>query len=710
MKRIVPDPLVVPVDGRDHFVCPIEGCLDEAAKAGYLTHRSYVKHFETFHLQSETVGFISRIDWGSPGFRQGLLNLAFKRLEQEKVRFIILAGGLVSFPYLRKDLTISALRTLALEMDLTTTGGKGKKTPDIGEARDWLLDQWATEIAKALPRIRTKREDTKIYIVTSTASNYDGWVGTEVARRLVAKRSDIRFWGEHSARFPLKNQSKSLGVLVPKKTSWRSKYFSTSVDRLIEDEEKSTSQGLPDLWIVGCTASALQRSSGDKKRPYISVPAIHRLMEVNTAENQIGIRVVEFLPHGDWFLVRNHNFKDDVSNETRWIPNPETDDDLQKQIVTALKENDKLTIGMLEDSLKVGRNRIRETIEAINAAGFEPRIILDNDSHLYIFDPEWIQNKLSYPEVNLKDLREESMIGFGCLHSGSIFTEYHWFVEETPKIILEQGATSMIAAGDLIEGLEHDLDKRGEVMAGLNYTQQENLAAHMIGSVILKVFEVRLDEALQGYKKRKPSADELEAAVNKALLNFYFIPGNHCSWVLRKGVTPLASFEPAIINYLSRGVGDILAKRELELRALNRVIEQKVARGGENVLPSGLTLSVKHPSMARALTSSLRAQHTLEATDAQIVVSANFHVAIAVEQWGADKGQRVAMQCGALVWKTKFEESKLKRPDVGIGYLRALINQEGRILVTESTFFGGGSRKEYGNDFLLDRFMADIGI
>ncbi|GMR19036.1 MAG: hypothetical protein BMS9Abin34_160 [Patescibacteria group bacterium] len=714
MNHQVQDPVVRTVKERERFFCPISDCPHErAVKKGYLTYRGYKNHFMTYHLQSETVGFMSRLDWGSPGFRKGLIYLAFKHFRQEKVRFIVLAGGLVSFPHLKPQLTKTSLRALANEYGFKDIHDKDGtvivKATD--RAQDRLFDEWVTGIDNAIPQLRIKgRKFVRIYIVTSPAPNYDGWVGSEIARRLARRRPDIRFWGERSVRFPLKLQNKVIWVLNPLKASWRGKYFSTAVDRLIEDELKQTSQSLPDLWVVGCTASSLQRPEGEKPRPHISLPALHKLQEVHTAENQVGIRVVEFIPQTDRFLVRNYTFKDHTANERQWIPKPESANKLQRRIVSTLRESGPSTIGMLEDALGVPRGQISDAISKLNKKGYEPQIQLDEDSQLYDFCSWWIQNRLAYPMGDPKELREETILGFGCLHAGSIFSEYRFFVEEVPKLILQHGTTVLVGAGDFIEGLEWDLDKKGETMRGWNYTQQESLAAHMISSVMLKVFRVRLEEGLQGFKKRKPSAERLKAITETALPTFFYKEGNHDGWLKRKGITPLSKFRPALVRCLVKGIEKILSEHGLELSGLDRIAISKVVYGEVHQLPSGLGLTIRHPHMARALTSSLRAQHTLASADTPIVVLANFHVAIAVEQWDSGQGQRVALQAGAIVWRTSFEHLRLKRLDIGVGHLRVLSNQEGRIVMTETAFFGGGDRIELKNELLLDNFMAELGI
>ncbi|MEX1061609.1 MAG: hypothetical protein WEC39_00625, partial [Patescibacteria group bacterium] len=207
-----PDPIVREADGRKRYFCPVEGCKSEKATLqGYAKRTSYTRHFADFHVKTEKVGIISRLDYWSSGFRQGAINNVFDWFRHEKVNFVILAGGLVALPHRKKQFTAHGLAEVAREHGLwiEKVVGKRKKkkvvrTEDIEAARKFLLDDAAEGLANSIPRMKSGAGYVKIYMVTSPASNYDGWTGAEVARRLVKLRSDIRFWGERSARFPLK--------------------------------------------------------------------------------------------------------------------------------------------------------------------------------------------------------------------------------------------------------------------------------------------------------------------------------------------------------------------------------------------------------------------------------------------------------------------------------------------------------------------------
>ncbi|KKW06190.1 MAG: hypothetical protein UY40_C0002G0040 [candidate division CPR1 bacterium GW2011_GWC1_49_13] len=714
MNGNVLDPVIKEEDGRKRYFCPVVGCPHaKATKEGYFNRRGYNKHFSTFHFTGEKIGFLSMLNWGSPGLSLGSIRKAFRICEAEGVDFIGIIAGICSYPEYAYRFTRPELLKTAEDLGLYEETKKGRKIYYFEEARDWLINEIAEEIADGMPHIRHGRKDVKIYLVTSPASTIDGWLGREVARRLVRLRKDILFWGEGFAYFQLQKHDATVGALTFIKPPWRSKYYSTAVDRLIEDHERQTSKDLPDLWVVGGTASSTHRPPGEKKVPYVSLPALHELQKINSAENQVGLRIVEFLPQSNDFLVRTYNLKDDIANKRTFVPEPKNTTELQLGVVATLKnEVEPQTIGQLEAKLKTPRGQISKAIKELNNSKYEPKIDKDQDSKRYDFNTAWMQNKLEFPDTNFKALQEETFLGFGCLHAGSIYSEYEWFVQECPRIILEHNIKNLVAAGDLIEGLEHDLDKRGEVMGGSDYSDQQIFAARLIGSVVSSVFQSLFSKAMERYAKRKPSNGELKTIVENALMNSYFIPGNHCSWTRRKGIKPLTEFEPKLVEYLTTGIENELEKRGLQIPRLNKLVEAQVMRGEDQILKSGLGLTIRHPGMSRTLTSSLRAQHTLDQTNTPTTMLANFHVAIAVEQWEKELGQRVAMQLGSIVWKTEYEHDKLKgRLDVGVGYLKTLADENQRILVTEMAYFGGGNRKAFTNrETFLDPFMADLGI
>src|SRR3989344_2024851 len=625
---------------------------------------------------SESVGFISRIDFGSPGYRRGLLELAFDVFRKEKVRFIVIAGGLVSSPNLRPTLTAN-------------------KKPEEKEA---LFQEWAHELAEAIPHLTNEDgKPVKIYIITSHALNYDGVIGKEIAIRLHDLRpQDILYQGEGSARFPMPKMGKIISVLVPIKASWRGGYYSTVVQRLIDDKEKQSAQKFPDIYVIGGTASSILRPKGEMKRPHISLPALHNLKEVNTSENQVGIRVLEVFKDSPEPLVRTYSCKDLVSyeNERASVLVPDSLPKVQQDILNELKRQGPASIGMLEDALQPSRETIEKAIKAINANGFNPRIIFDETSGKYQFDSEWFARELRYSLPEGDGVGDDRVLAFSCLHAGSVYTEMKFFVNEVPDLILRHNVRTLIDCGDNIQGLKHDLSASGEVIDGTNYTDHERLAANLCAAVITKVFSVRFTAAIGKMNIRaKQSRAVITQAINDSLLLFNYIDGNHDEWVVPLGMSSLAIFRLTLIEEVVSEIYSILIQNKISFEGdfLKDIVEKHIVKSKILSLPSsGLTVDVSHPHMGRASTSSLRSQEMLRKSQCHICMIGNFHTAIAIEQWDSEFGQRVAIQQCSIVWKTGFEEGHTKILDVVVSYLHVK-SANGRIFMTEAMYYGSGT-------------------
>jgi len=127
-------------------------------------------------------------------------------------------------------------------------------------------------------------------------------------------------------------------------------------------------------------------------------------------------------------------------------------------------------------------------------------------------------------------------------------------------------------------------------------------------------------------------------------------------------------------------------------------------------LASGLTLGCRHPGMARADTTSLRAQKALDALGTQIVGIANFHVATTVRKWRPDLGQCVAVQAATQVIYTPFEGSKMKKLDFGPIFLRVL-SKDGRIYMDETAYFNKPMLKEpFKKSIDVDQLKDSLGL
>lgn len=640
------------------------------------------------------IGILSRIDALSPGARKGLWNLAFPIFGHFDVLYNVLAGGFISGPDFNARLRIEIDKWKSIK-----DRKKGGMAEFIARATMNLKDDVAHEIAKEFPRlIGRSGELIKTYIVTAPALNYDHRVGAEIANLVSSLRDDIVFWGEEDQRFIIKGLRREdesdmeFHVALPIKSAWRSKYYSTRPQRLIEDKEMQSSQRPPELWVADCAAVGLVfPAAGDREVPIFSFPGLHRLQRVTTSENQVGVGIIEFLDDDSqpraWFI----SLKDLMEAERSFIPIPKNISVLQQKILQQLKIKPS-TIGMLEDATGVGRRQIIDSLREYKDAELKPPIIFDDQRRVkYDFDREWMAKELIYPEPNLSILTEDVIAGFSCMHAGYATTQYAWWINDVPGLILRHGAKILVCCGDKIAGGKHNLHMKRQILAGLTYTQQELLAARLEGYVIFETFKSRFREELNRFNGRL-SAKCLAAIINAALIYYYYNFGNHDGdWVAELGFTPYETFTPELIRYLTRKI--TLYLRELRVGFPNfshveAIVRKHISFGQVHVLSSGLKMGINHPRMARAQTASMRAQQVLRyLRRCHIVEFGNFHTAKAVLEWNWELGERIAIENGSILSGTEFEAGKLKIVDTAISFLK-VYSKDGRIVMTQPFFEG----------------------
>lgn len=620
------------------------------------------------------VGLISRIDYGRKGFKKGLLELAYKSFAEEKVDLVIVAGGLVSTPAIRGLFKEKVRAYIEVKKHYARVNDIKFKSNEVRkETESIVINEFVDELSKAIPRIKCNRRAVKTYIVISPSSNYDGIIGMRVARALAKKRRDVRVWGEGSADFPLKQISEFISVITPTKASWRSEYFSTMVDRMVKDEIKRRASSLPKIFVVGCSATAIMRQQGESRRGIVSIPAIHDLENISSSENAIGCRILKFDNESNNVDVVTYSFKDAVKNERRWISLRAFKKNSDEYLVFSAIKNGPMTIGMLADKTEISRKRILAAIKKINSVAVAskkiPDIVYNSNSGIYDFNTHWIQMELKHKMPNSEKLTKYSHVLFGCMHTGSVNTDYKFIRDDLPKIVCDWNADILVGAGDFIEGIVHNLILRGEVYGGMNITDQERIAASAVAHILLYVFNKRFDDFVSNDLPK--SENEMKDVVKKSLMKFVYTIGNHDAWTERDGIRPLQEFKNSLIRLVLNGIETKLNEHNLHTYGIHSIVNEKVFLVPQESqmfnIRDGVLSCVIHPRMARTKTSSIRAQESLEKYRvAKIVDIANFHVAIVVEQWEEKTGNRIALQTGTLCRRTDFEDGKLKTVDFGV--------------------------------------------
>lgn len=675
---------------------------------------------EAWHRPGIRRGYASRWDYKGPGYRSGIILEDCLKFVEKGSRFNGVIGGLVSKDYIKK------------ELKRRFKGVKPYLRDDIVEH---FINESAKEFASVIPKIKkplsvwadpAKPEFVRFYISTSPiydgpqSDRYESTYGEEIARRLQALRpDDIRIENEGSARFEVKGVNEIDWAISPVKHRLPSQYYSTAAEREIRDKSAQTDQPYPDLWVVGTHASAIHKTSGEKERPYITLPASCRLEATTVAENQEGLAIVESLD-GNRF-VEFWNFKDLIHKERQFITGiKEGASELHKKIVNVIKEHGAITVGLLSDKLGVDREIIEREIKFLeepkmSARKTWPGLFYNPKSQRYDFHHDWLQEKLRYSLS--KEYVEDTLLMFGCLHAGYTTTDYEHFVSKYPEIILNYNVKTLVGLGDFVAGLKHDLMHRGEIIGALNETEQQIFAAELTATIIFKPFKVRLEEALSKFTSTKPTVEQLKSIVMDplVLVDFDYIDGNHDGWPLSYGTSPLGTFRDKLTRILYREIGALFVAKGLPAIDFYDLIDKKIIKlpdfNPTCMLPSGLTFAARHPGMARADTTSLRAQKALETLRTQIVGIANFHVATTVRVWRPDLGQCVAVQAPTQVIYTPFEGSKMKsRLDFGPVFLKVLSHDK-RIYMDRSAYFNEPMLKEpYSKSIDVERLKNSLGL
>jgi len=662
-------------------------------------------------------GYTSRWDYKGSGYRSGIILQDCQKFVEEGCHFNDVAGGVISKEYIKKELR---RRFKAVKPGLRDN------------VTEHFLNEAAKELDSIIPKIKrpvsvwadpNKPEFVRFHISTSRvydgpySERYESTYGEEIARRLQALRpDDIRLENEGSTRLEVKGVGEIDWVISPMKHRLPSKYHSAAAEREIEDKSGQSDQPLPNLWVVGTQASAIHKTSGEKDRPYITLPASCRLEATTVAENQEGIAIVESV-NGNRF-VRFWNFKDLIHREKQFITGiKEGATELHKKIVDVIKDYGAIPVGLLADKLEIDRQTVEREIKFLEepkmlARKTWPGLFYNPKSQRYDFHLDWLQERLRYHLP--KEYLEDTFLFFGCLHAGYTVTDYEHFVVKYPEIILNQKVKNLIGLGDFIAGLKHSLMHRGEIMGALNNTDQEIFAAELVSTITFRPFKQLLESALSKFIENKPTAEELKSMINACLIDFTYIDGNHDGWQLSEGTTPLVIFHDKMQKILTREISALIVAHDLPAIDIYSLVDKKIIHlpDFEPIckLASGLTLGCRHPGMARADTTSLRAQKALDAFSTQVAGIANFHVATTVRKWRPDLGQCVAIQAPTQVIYTPFEGSKMKKLDFGPVFLRTL-SSNGRIYMDETAYFNEPMlKKPYLKWTDVDKLKDSLGL
>lgn len=706
------------------------------------------------------VGLMSRICYGSPGCRLGLVKAGRERLEEEGTHFDVLAGGLLSGPDMKKRIkreladekkkfVIADRKAREAEKRLHGPGSKSKrkdaraeapKRPlpersrfDAKKAEEKILDEIAKELADFIPKrvFPGTQKPVRLYIIVSPLASYDGEYGPVIAEKLTEIRNDIRFLvnpDEHLPLVPAPHPDfQSLACLVPVTSTFKNKYDSAPVDYVLQDYLNRASKITASVVVVGCFGSHIYIPKGERNsQAIISVPNLHKTQyKKSTAENQVGVVVLEFTTDGELF-VTNHNCNSGVLNERSSIAISEKYSETERTLLELFRDKEQSwwTSGLMWERLAlnaggkspIAQDEIEKTMQRIvkksDEMHLKPPISYDGArSGRYYIDSRWLEKNLRYPWPEAP-LQTDRIVFFACLHALSKKTDHKFFVNETARVMLKHNANILIGAGDFIEGREHGLPEQGAVIAGADYTQQEKFAAVCVAEPMLRVFEHRFDKALP-YGKTVTSED-VAALILSSLVFFGYRPGNHCEWTQRHGVNPLEKFNDTLVKCLTEKIAEHIAKKKLPLPPnLGELVESRIFRRNEMELPSGLTLRLDHLHMGGSETKTLNNQRLLRSRKAQVIIHGNFHVFSCQDRFEPKIGQRAVCEAGTLKRNhpedSDFESNKGKVVDPGLGFVEVTSKNKGIVRTRRAQFAPTEPFIPFDNEEYLRKHARDVG-
>lgn len=657
---------------------------------------------EEFKKTGTRVIYCSRGELKVEGYRIGLHLLAGHIAAAIGSKFPVFAGGLVNKEWVQSEIKRRS---------------KGIPLKFKHVVIEHILEEAVEILHSSLPRLR--KPDGKFarwYLMPSLP--YDGQYGEKILQRLQERRDDIRQYKEGGEKIEIWQENRPSifhGVVLPKHGRITSKYMSAPIEPDINDIEEQTSKDYPNLWVHGTSATALYKPSGDREVPYITLPALHKIEadKKRRAENQIGITVVEhippkesILPTGDT-LIHFWSFRDIIAQERDFITGiKEGASPLHKRIVELIKLEGARHPGRLADELGIERDKLDKEIKFLVEPKRSPRktwpgLHYDELSQRYDFHSNWIQETLRYPiqqvhysSTDDKDgWHDDSFLFFGCLHAGYTTTDYEFVVKNFPKIITKYNIKVVAGVGDFVAGLAYSMMHRGETLQ-MNYTDQEEFAGEIIGTIFFKAFTENFERALKKFGDKILSQDELKNIVIESLLLFLIKKGNHDSWTLRDGTTPLEKMYDTLILLLANNIERYLAEKRLPSIPVMDIVKNKIVMLPEHkpvyTLDSGLSVGLIHPYMARADTTSLRLEKAIrmftKKWGCQVIGVANFHVAAVAHKWKPRTGQCVGVQTGTEVIMTPFEQNQMKDIDFGPIFLRVLSRNKRIVKTTVAAF------------------------
>lgn len=660
----------------------------------------------------QTVNFtvISGINYPF-GSRKYLMSLLKGVAEKDDSKFILIAGNTLAGKELERELKdrVKLERKLIRQNNKLKEKGE-KKDTFTQEDEDNIKRDFIEEIAYGLHDFLPVIKDVN-YHIQIAEKVFDKPLGTKILERLkgirkVLGHDDIRLIYDTEAQVPVRMAGvENIRSVVPYRTPWFYKIITGLMQRLIDSFVSRTYSPRPSLVLAACTGvgAYLPFYQGV---PSVSVPTFHKIGEQLSSENMVGCVTISLCVESGLLKVRpiTYDFRTVIFNERKLLIKDEYSA-AEKAALEALKPSSaslRVITFRINEQLSVKKQmsdaKVKEALENLKK---KKLIVFNEKSNRY----EVNEDTVGYAKISLDDfLKGGRLIRHvveACRHIGCLKTLYHTADEDLPKMLVD--ADAFIDAGDSIQGIAHDYEYNGENLPIVNgFDKQQVLAANLFKKNLVDTFSLRA-KRLSESKSKQNVAD----FINKCLISFRFITGNHPAWATRtRNSLVLGHFEDLLKHLIFVDILRICREygyTNVDSDEVLKIINEKIVRVGEDGIAEidGIRVGVKHPHKSRTLTKSQRVQEVInfiygsfyafmenvekKHPDVSLAYVGNFHEAAAVH---VSKFGRtlLGVMVGAYLKDTQFEVNKDKVVDIGPAKVEAYLSPDGQILYSQIEF------------------------
>ena len=614
--------------------------------------------------------------------RKYLANLVKDIVNKHDAKFIVIAGHTIDGKELEQQLKVRLGEVPKNQREETET-------------------KFYQEMIESLDAFLPKIKDVNYHIVVAEKI-YDRPIGYRILDELRKRRDDIRLSDNPETKIPVQLAGfGDMRVIVPRKQPWFYENVTGLLQRLVNGFAMRTGSGKPPLILVGCTGTGSFLPSY-KSVPCIAIPALHKLDDQLSTENMVGCVVVKIAKDEDKFRISSttYDFRTAIAAEYN-LALPDGLSRRHKQVLDALKSS--------SASLKTIQFRLNSNARTPWDLDAVQRIVEDlqkknvvvyyDKAHRYAIR-ESLHNEANLTlEQFTKDSKTLTSVVKSCWHVGALKTLYFTVLKKEPE--LAEDADVIVLNGDVQQGISHNYEYNGEMLATMNGPDKhQSVAATMQALILMNVFQRR-------WAKLASSVKDTKALLKKCLVTFVYNVGNHdeSRFSHSKDAIALYIFDMKLRSEMVMLLAAFLQSEnrvgDIRFDELVNLINEKVIRVGESrtVKLMDTVVGLKHPRQGNTQNKGARIQQTAsffekalayypdkDLRELCLVLVANFHEASSIHTSHFGK-TILGVMTAAMLSDAEFENNINKAVEHGMVKVSVQLNKQGQLLSDTIEFF-----------------------